>query len=390
MSLFNNRKKPTKKTRGIQILDGSVFAEKLGCGYVPLDQNPEIIAGCRKIAELIASMTIYLMASTANGDVRVENELSRRIDIAPCKNMTRSVWLTAIVMNLLLYGNGNSIVLPHIRNGYLDELEPIAADRVTFSEIGRSLDYKVIIDRSVKFDPDEVLHFRINPDKYRLWKGEGFKVSLKTILETLNQAQATAKGFMSSKWKPSVIVKVDGLTEEFSSPAGRKKLSKEYLETSEVGEPWIIPADLFSVDQIRPLSLTDLAVDAMINLDKRTVASVLGVPAFVLGVGDYKADEWDSFINNTVRPIAQSIEQELTAKLIISEKMFLRFNMARLYSYDLQKTATVYGTLYDKGIVTGNEVRDKIGMTPLDGLNELRILENYIPLDKSGDQKKLN
>ena len=390
MGIFNRKKKESKLLkRGVQLLNGSMFTERLGCGFCTLDQNPEIVAGCRRIAELIASMTIYLMANTKRGDVRIVNELSRRIDINPYPTMTRQTWMTAIVMNLLLYGNGNSIVLPHTEAGYLASLEPIAANRVGFAEIVNTSYYKVIID-NVSYDPDDVLHFRINPDKQYLWLGRGFKVTLKTILDTLAQAQETAKGFMNSKWKPSVIIKVDGMVEEFSGPEGRRKLLDEYIKTDEVGEPWIIPSDQFSVDQIRPLSLTDLAIDSMITLDKKTVASVLGVPAFVLGVGDYKSDEWDSFINNTIRPIAQGIEQELTKKLILSPNMYLMFNVSKLYSYDLKKTSDVYGTLYDKGIVSGNEVREKLGMQPKEGLDELKILENYIPIEDSGNQKKLN
>lgn len=356
-------------------------------GYTSLDRSPEIITACRQIAELISSMTIYLMSNTEKGDQRIINELSRTVDIFPTPYMTRKTWMDGIVMNMLLYGKGNSVVLPHTTNGYLDELEPIATGRVSFRTDGRG--YKVLID-GAEYDPANLLHFVHNPDKDQLWRGQGLTVALKDVAHNLRQAAETERGFMASKWKPSIVVKVDGLTDEFASPAGRKKLLDSYIATSDVGEPWLIPAEQFDIEQIKPLSLADLAISDVVQLDKRTVAAILGVPPFVLGVGEYKADAWNGFVNNTIRPIVRSIEQELTRKLLISPKWYWQFNLASLYSYDLQTTANVYSELYVRGIVTGNEVRNKISMQPMDGLDELVILENYIPLAKVGEQMKLN
>jgi len=370
----------TKDARDILCMDG----------YTTLDKNPEVMTACRRIAELVGSMTIHLMANTEKGDQRIINELSRTIDINPMPTMTRSTWMQAIVMNLLLYGQGNSIVLPHTYEGYLRSLEPISASRVTFlpSSVRPYRDYQILIDGKAH-SPENTLHFVFNPDQTYLWRGQGVTISLMDIVKNLKQAQKTENAFMSSEWKPSIIVKVDALTDEFASPEGRQKLLDSYVKPSETGEPWLIPADQFSVEQIRPLTLADLAINDTVELDKRTVAAVLGVPPFLLGVGEYNAQAWNSFVQNTIRPLAISIQQEMTKKLIMSPKWYLKLNVLSLMDWDLTQVYQVFGGLADRGIVTGNEVRDRIGMSPVDGLDELKVLENFIPVDRIGDQKKL-
>ena len=212
---------------------------------------------------------------------------------------------------------------------------------------------------------------------------------MRDVARNLGQAADTVDGFMESKWKPSVIVKVDALTDEFAGIEGRRKLLEDYIATGKAGEPWMIPAEQFSVQEVRPLSLKDLAISDTITLDKKTVASIIGVPAFLLGVGEFNAAEWNNFINSTIHGIAQSIEQELTKKLLISPKMYWKFNIRSLYAYNLKELADVYKDLRAIGVVSGNEVRDAIGMQPREGLDELVMLENFIPTDKLGDQKKL-
>ena len=357
-------------------------------GYTRLSDNPEIMTGCLRIAELIGSMTIYLMSNTDQGDVRIINELSRMIDITPNGNMTRSQWMTAIVMNLLLYGNGNSVVVPHTYEGILRSMEPISASRVQFNPVGMSYrDYRVVID-GVDRDPGSVMHFVYNPDPLYMWKGRGVTVMLRDIANNLKQAQTTENAFMRSEWKPSIIVKVDALTEEFSSPEGRQKLLESYVKPSRTGEPWLIPAEQFQVEQVRPLSLSDLAIKDTVELDKKTVASVLGVPAFLLGVGQYSQAEWNNFIQTKVRAIVQNIQQELTRVLIVSPKWYLRLNYWSLLDYDLKSTSDIMLAGADRGYVSGDEWRRKMNLAPA-GLTEYKVLENYIPYEDSGKQKKL-
>ena len=75
--------------------------------------------------------------------------------------------------------------------------------------------------------------------------------------------------------------------------------------------------------------------------------------------------------------------------MILNPKWYFKFNILSLMDWDVKTIADVFGSLSDRGFVTGNEVRDRIGMSPAAGLDEFRILENYIPYDMSALQKKL-
>lgn len=357
-------------------------------GYTSLDKNPEIMTACRRIASILGSATIHLMSNTEDGDVRIVNELSRAIDIEPMPTMTRATWMEAIIMNLLLYGKGNSIVVPHTWGGLLQSLEPISASRVSFLPVAGSYrDYKVMIDGKER-DPASVLHFVYNPDPLYMWKGRGVNVSLRDIADNLRQGMRTEKAFMASEYKPSIIVKVDALTDEFASPEGREKLLESYVKPTRPGDPWLIPAEQFDVEQVKPLTLADLAISDTMQLNKKAVAAIFGVPPYLLGVGEYKRDEWNSFIQAVIMPLAKAISMELTKKLILNPAWYLTFNVWSLLDYDLQTMSSVLLAGADRGFVNGDEWRERLHLSPV-GLKEYKVLENYIPYDMSGNQAKL-
>lgn len=356
-------------------------------GYTRLSDCPEVKMCVDIYADLISSMTLYLMQNTDQGDVRVKNALSRKLDIEPNRLMNRKAFIYNLVWTLMLSGDGNQVTYPrYASDGLLDNLEPLKPSKLLFTD---TTDGYVIRYGDRTFSPDEVLHFTINPDPERPWIGTGYRTVLKDVIKGLKQAGTTKQALMESP-APSIIVKVDGLTEEFASKEGRQKLSAQYLDSSENGRPWFIPSEAFSVEQIKPLTLNDLAIAKNMEIDKRTVAGIIGVPPFLVGVGDFNAAEYNNFIGSRIMSMAKNIEQELTRKTLYSPDLYWRFNPRSLYAYSLNDIVAAGSAMVDRMAMRRNEWRDWIGMSPDKDMNELLALENYVPADMLGKQKKLN
>ena len=371
----------------IWLTDAQGFRDLSCQGYTSLADSPEVSTAVNTIARLIGAMTIHEMENTPRGDVRIRNRISELVDIEPNRYMTRSNFIQWVVRTMFLQGRGNAVVFPRTERGELRELIPIPAAYAAFVPAGL-WDYRIMIN-GMEFRPDDLLHFAANPGSFYPWLGTGYTVTLIDVANNLKQASHTEKGFMSSKWKPSIIVKVDAYADELSNPEGRQKILDSYVRSGEAGEPWLVPAEQFDVKEIRPLTLSDLALADFVKLDKQTVATILGVPPFVLGVGEFKRDEWNNFISTTIMPIAQIIEQELTRKLLPQGDRFFRFNARSLHNYSMDEMVKAGAEMVDRMAMRRNEWRDWMGLEPDPDMDELLALENYIPADRLGDQKKL-
>lgn len=356
-------------------------------GYVPLYSCPEVAMCVDAIADLVSNMTLRLMRNTDTGDVRIVNGLSRAIDIMPNAYQNRKAFVYNIVSTLLTVGNGNCVVVPRFdADGNLLSLMPARPSSVMFDDLPDG-GYKIRVGQTV-YSPDEILHFAINPDPERPWIGRSRSVSLSSIVDCINQANATKTALQKSP-APSLVMKVDGLTEDLSSRDGRQKMIDRFVDSNDRGVPWIIPAETMELQQIKPLTVSDLAIKENLELDIKRIAGIYRVPAFMVGVGDFNRDEYDNFITTTVMSIAQVIEQELTRKLLYSPDYHITFNPRSLHSYSITELVSAGKELVDRMAMRRNEWRDWLGLSPDEDMEELLALENYIPADRLGDQKKL-
>lgn len=395
-----NNSSPSLNKLSVALINGSElqngFFNACGGSYTSLDKRPEIITAIESIGNLVSNMTIKQWENTNKGDRRVKDGLSRLVDIEPYKNMNRITWVKWLVTNLILYGE--AFALPVMsRDGYLIEgLQPIDYNRV--SVVMKSTSYEVIIDKlsnkPKRFASDEILHFVLNPDPNNPFVGTGYKIPLRDVLKTLKLASDTKASFMQSGLMPSLIIAADSLFNNEEEEDGKRptdRVIKDYKRSAERGEPWVIPDELLKVHEIKPLTLSDIALNDNIEADKREVAAVLGIPSYLLGVGKYDRDEFNNFVSTKISNIAKTIEQELTKKLLISDYRYFKFDTNSLMDYSFSEKGSVYASLADKGIITPNEARDKLGFSwGGEELDKFRILENYIPVEDIGNQKKLN
>ena len=352
-------------------------------GYHRLTDAPEVAAAIWWISDLVSSMTIHLMQNGQNGDIRIRDALARKVDINPWRLGTRQSLIGWITATMCI--EGNAFVMPKTVGGMLDDLVPMPEARAQLRPDGSAYE---VVWKGLAFEPDEVLHFALRPDPQRPWLGMGLRFPLQGIVDSIVQTDATKQAYMSSEYKPPLIVAVNS-DSDLSDEKKREDFIEAYLKRKDPRTPLVIPADLMSVSQARPLSLNDLAVKDGVELDKRRIAALLGVPAYVVGYGSFNKDEHNACVRTHVQYIAGVEQQELTKKLLLSEERYFRFNSRSLYAYDLKELADIGQNLYIRGLMTGNEVRNWVGLAPKDGLDELVMLENFIPADDIGNQKKL-
>ena len=382
MPLFKRRAKTQQQAAAFYLI--STLGEA-PAGYTRLLDSPEVSACINRISAIIASATIYQMENTKHGDKRVKDALSRFVDIDPWPgNGTRTSWMTWIVTQLLGEGDGNAFVLPEVDGDGFSALRPMPGAIV--SDLADGSGYCVTW-KGHRYVSDEVLHFRLFADSERPWMGRGYRVQAQQVADALANTDALKQSLSSPKYKPPLVAGVNSDV-PMDTEKERDDFRQKYLDDTGDGKPWILPADLVKIEQLKPLSLTDLAVKDTVELDKRSVAAIFGVPPFLLGLGSFSADEYNNFIHSVVIPICHGIEQELTIKLLESPRRYFRFSRRHLYAYDLKSLIDMDLAMSDRGYLNGDEVREDAYRDPA-GLTEFKVLENYLPYDMSGAQKKL-
>jgi HK97 family phage portal protein len=95
--------------------------------------------------------------------------------------------------------------------------------------------------------------------------------------------------------------------------------------------------------------------------------------------------EWNSFYENVIEPISIQLSLEFTFKLLTEREIGFGnrviFTANRLQYATLQTRMTIGGGLYDRGIITINELRELMYYEPIEGGDVRMISLNYVNTD---------
>jgi hypothetical protein len=111
----------------------------------------------------------------------------------------------------------------------------------------------------------------------------------------------------------------------------------------------------------------------------------------MVGIGEFKKEEYNNYISTVIMSFAQLIQQELSKKLLYDPTMYFKFSPRSLMQYDLGEKTTYVKEMVSGGMLNRNEGRNEFDYSPVDneGMSEYIVLENYIPVAKVGEQEKL-
>ena len=139
------------------------------------------------------------------------------------------------------------------------------------------------------------------------------------------------------------------------------------------------------------MKLAVSSIQDSITLDIKTIASALGIPLFMMGVGPFNKDEYNNFISTTLMSTATIIQQEYSKKILYAPDLYCKLNPKSLMQYNLTEKVGFVKEMVDGGLISRNEGRNEFDYSPVDeeGMNSFTVLENYLQVKDLPKQKKL-
>lgn len=288
-----------------------------------------------------------------------------------------------VARSMLLRGDG--FVRVHrrsSRDAAVSDLEPLHSDRVEVVLLkSRRLAYRYTddFDREVTVDQDDMLHFTgFGYDGRR-----GVSAVRHYARDAIGTAMATdqfAAKFFGSGAMQKHVVRTPGRLGPEAIKTLRDQWMERYAGLDNAYRPMVLTEGL----DVKELSLS--AEDSQLLESRKfnviDIARAFGVPPILIAESE-KTSSWGSgveqiilaFVLFTLQPHLDRWEEELNRKLFRRAGRGCEFNLDRLKAGDTKARGEflrqLVGGAQGPGVISVNEARNREGLPPIDGADEL-------------------
>lgn len=350
----------------------------------------DIVRSCiRPRTKAVGKLTAtHIRITEENGAKRIEKNPKPYIKMMlqePNQYMGMQMLLEKTINNLSL--NGNAFILI-VRDsfGLPCGLYPITSSVVETRYVNNILYLKFtyLNGKSDIFPYADVIHIR---DEFMFNDifGENPAEGLTGLMNVVGSMD---NGFINAIKNSSVIkwlLKFTQSLREEDLDSNAKSFAKRFLDIDNGYGVAAVDSKAEAI-QIKPTDYVPNAVQ-MDRVTKR-LYDFYGVNDKIIS-GTYTEDEWISYYESVIEPVAVQISDEFTRKLFTrKERAYgnkIIFESNNLTFASMQ-TKLNLGTLVDRGILTPNEVREYFNLAPIDG-GDIALLRKDTGTLKGGDDK---
>ncbi len=362
-----------------ELLAGSPAASGVAVNESSAMRVTAVYACVRLIAGAIASLPLAVYRRTESGRERVRNDLWWLLNEQPCPTVSAAVFWEYLVAQMLLSGDALAEI-ERGRGGAIRQLVPLDSRSVGIRRIEGRLRYEFCRDGEwLGRDQDDILHI----PGFGFDGTRGMSVIRHAAREAIGlalAAEAFSSRFFASGAHPDVALKVPGKMTQEQIDNLRRIWASKYGGAHNASLPIVLTegTDLKEVT----LSAQDSQLIEARRFQVADIARAFGVPPHMVGETD-KSTSWGSgieqqgigFVQYTLAPHLNRIEQEINRKCLRTERLFVEFNVEGLLRGDSKARAEYYtralGGTQNPAWMTPNEIRRLENLPPVAGGDHL-------------------
>lgn len=370
------------------------------------DTATSLIFGGYKLADSPTALSAFYAAmslisnSVAQLPIQVkrDNEIDRNHPINLIFKdalISKFIFIKQMVSDVILYGNayayierandGTPVSLTYCENGSVT---------VRYNQRTQDLYYLIPFVKKGKIEPINVIH---------LYKDSNNGVEGRSIMTYASQiiklAQATDKA--ARNYYSSGCALQGALTIKGARKGAKEQARQAFANThGDKGSGLVILDDDMSYQQLSSNANDSQMLEAR-TFNVQEIARYFNINPILLG--DKSGASYNSielanieFVTHTLQPYICMMEEEFNRKLVKpSEVDHIRIDIDEkaLMKGDMKTTAEYLTKLTQGGIMTVNEAREKLGLNPVDGGDEVvmpytKVADNRLTDDNNNEDKE--